>query len=60
MNELERLRDEINSLKARRLTLSRGKLSLELTIGEIDQKLDKKNNELFDILSKIRNPEIPQ
>lgn len=60
MNDLERLRNEINSLKARRLTLSRGKLSLELTIGEIDQKLDKKNAELFAILSNIRNPEIPQ
>jgi len=60
MNKLERLRDEINSLKARRLTLSRGKLSLELTIGEIDQKLDKRNSELFELLSKIRNPEIPQ
>lgn len=60
MNDLERLRNEINSLKARRLTLSRGKLSLELTIGEIDQKLDQKNRELFAILSNIRNPEAPQ
>ena len=60
MNDLERLRNEINSLKARRLTLSRGKLSLELTIGEIDQKLDKKNTELFAILSNIRNPEAQQ
>ena len=60
MNDLERLRNEINSLKARRLTLSRGKLSLELTIGEIDQKLDKKNTELFAILSNIRNPEVSQ
>ena len=60
MSDPDQLRIEINSLKARRLTLSRGRLSLDLAIGEIDEILDKKNSELFNILSKIRNYEIPK